>query len=103
MCDVDFFKNYNDSYGHQMGDDCLCEIARLMDNSFKRSGELPARYGGEEFAVIIPGLSIGMASLLNDEHINIRALIEWADEALYQAKEKGRNQVVVYQNVVHKA
>lgn len=56
MCDVDFFKLYNDSYGHQSGDDCLSRIGTVLRQSFKRSGELPARYGGEEFAVILPGV-----------------------------------------------
>ncbi len=57
MCDVDFFKRYNDHYGHQGGDDALRAVGEVMREVFQRAGELPARYGGEEFAVILPGVS----------------------------------------------
>jgi diguanylate cyclase (GGDEF)-like protein len=55
MCDIDFFKLYNDSYGHAMGDQCLRDVALTMSALFSRSGELVARLGGEEFAVLLPG------------------------------------------------
>jgi diguanylate cyclase (GGDEF)-like protein/PAS domain S-box-containing protein len=54
MCDVDFFKLYNDAYGHQGGDDCLKAVAQALQDSARRGGDCVARYGGEEFAVIMP-------------------------------------------------
>ena len=55
MCDIDFFKAYNDTYGHANGDQCLRDVALTMSALFSRSGELVARLGGEEFAVLLPG------------------------------------------------
>jgi diguanylate cyclase (GGDEF)-like protein len=55
MCDIDFFKAYNDTYGHATGDQCLRDVALTMSALFSRSGELVARLGGEEFAVLLPG------------------------------------------------
>jgi diguanylate cyclase (GGDEF)-like protein len=54
MCDVDFFKLYNDAYGHQLGDKCLRLIAKLLSQQAKRPSDLVARYGGEEFAIVLP-------------------------------------------------
>ncbi len=54
LCDIDFFKRYNDHYGHVAGDKCLQALGELLKGSFKRAGEVPARYGGEEFAVVLP-------------------------------------------------
>ena len=54
MADIDFFKSYNDTYGHQSGDDCLTTVARTISNSIRRSTDMAARYGGEEFAVVLP-------------------------------------------------
>ncbi len=54
LCDVDFFKKYNDTYGHLAGDACLKEVAKAIQLSAKRPADVVARYGGEEFAVILP-------------------------------------------------
>lgn len=54
LCDIDYFKLYNDTYGHQAGDECLCQVAAAIDQCASASHGLAARYGGEEFAVILP-------------------------------------------------
>lgn len=128
LCDVDFFKSYNDTYGHQVGDYCLRQVARAISRSVKRPADLVARYGGEEFALILPNtnaegavqlaekvrseikaleithaksqiskcvtLSLGVASTV-DCLTSSAMLISEADKALYQAKAKGRDRVVV--------
>jgi diguanylate cyclase (GGDEF)-like protein len=128
MIDVDWFKNYNDRYGHLQGDACLKQIAQLMRLGARRSTDLAARFGGEEFALVVPQadshylqqqaelmrmafaslniphqssplgrvtVSIGIAVLQPDINQQPQLLVELADQALYQAKALGRNQVAV--------
>lgn len=64
MVDVDYFKNYNDGYGHQMGDVTLKQVALCLNQFAKRQGDLVARYGGEEFAVILPETGVAQAQAL---------------------------------------
>lgn len=131
MIDIDNFKAYNDTYGHQEGDQCLKEVASVLDENTKRAADFAARYGGEEFAVILPDtaqagalkiaedirkgimnlkikhrnsdtadyvtVSLGVSSIKSEKEINqalIKSFIEKADQALYQAKENGRNKTV---------
>jgi diguanylate cyclase (GGDEF)-like protein len=54
MVDIDYFKQYNDTYGHQAGDTCLQQVAKAIGEIVSRPGDLPARYGGEEFVVVLP-------------------------------------------------
>lgn len=56
LADIDFFKRYNDHYGHPQGDACLQAVANIMKQTFHRAGEVCCRYGGEEFAIILPGI-----------------------------------------------
>jgi diguanylate cyclase (GGDEF)-like protein len=67
LCDVDFFKSYNDHYGHVAGDKCLQSIGQILLRTFKRVSDLPARYGGEEFAVIFPDTPPGNAEQLAEK------------------------------------
>ena len=123
MIDADHFKAFNDTWGHQAGDQVLVGIAICISDSVRRAGDCPARYGGEEFAVLLPGcvaadayqiaetirikvqqwsdgpeastVSIGIASLTPAANSHWALLVGAADKALYAAKANGRNQSVV--------
>lgn len=73
MIDIDFFKNFNDSYGHPIGDECLKAVARALKQSVNRPGDLVARYGGEEFVAILPEASLEGAALIAER---MRAAVE---------------------------
>jgi diguanylate cyclase (GGDEF)-like protein len=123
MIDADHFKAYNDSFGHQAGDQVLVSIGICISDSVRRASDCAARYGGEEFAVLLPGLaamdalrvaetirlkvegssdqqsistvSIGVASLTPVPGMDWSGLVNAADKALYAAKANGRNQSVL--------
>ena len=130
LSDIDFFKRYNDYYGHQEGDACLKAVAECIKNSVHRAADMVARYGGEEFVIILPNtvsdgafrvaetirtnvsamkrehassevkgfvtLSLGVATIIPPMNGgNPEDLVKTADDALYAAKEAGRNLVTV--------
>lgn len=57
LCDIDYFKRYNDTYGHLEGDECLRKVSKVLADSFTRKVDLVARYGGEEFMIVLPDTS----------------------------------------------
>ena len=72
MIDIDYFKYFNDHYGHEQGDQCLTKVAREICHTIKRPGDFCARYGGEEFVVLLPGTSSAGAKRIAEEiRINI--------------------------------
>jgi diguanylate cyclase (GGDEF)-like protein len=130
MLDVDWFKKYNDYYGHPAGDECLRQIARVLGSTICRTSDLVARYGGEEFVFIAPAtdaasaqgmgrrvceavqalglphamsafgcvtVSVGVAVMTPGPGNSPEALLKSADDALYRAKEQGRNRAVFAQ------
>jgi diguanylate cyclase (GGDEF)-like protein len=135
LIDIDCFKDYNDHYGHQAGDECLRAVAVSLSQCARRPLDFVARYGGEEFAIVlyqasheyvaevltriqrsvaelnIPHdasrvasrltVSIGAAFVLPAANRSVEGLIQLADEALYRAKEEGRNRVIVLEAEYH--
>ncbi|MDG2990718.1 diguanylate cyclase [Candidatus Synechococcus calcipolaris G9] len=130
LADVDFFKLYNDEYGHKAGDDCLKQVAETLRQSIRRPRDMAARYGGEEFVLVLPNtdasgaqliaeslrqaiyqrcivhgrspihscltMSFGVAAMYPESQDSPLLLFNAADQALYEAKRRGRNQVVVH-------
>ncbi|MBW2187307.1 MAG: GGDEF domain-containing protein, partial [Deltaproteobacteria bacterium] len=67
LCDIDFFKKYNDHYGHQEGDDCLVCVAQGLNNTLPDTTGLAARYGGEEFIFLLPNTTLESACIIAEE------------------------------------
>jgi diguanylate cyclase (GGDEF)-like protein len=67
MIDIDYFKKINDSFGHQVGDDCIFYLAKLISETMRRPADLVARYGGEEFVVLLPETDISGALFLAEK------------------------------------
>jgi diguanylate cyclase (GGDEF)-like protein len=75
LCDIDFFKLYNDTYGHQAGDVCLKQVAAALQSSISRAGDIVARYGGEEFVVLLPHTDLaGSMQIVEQVQAAIQAL-----------------------------
>ena len=129
MLDIDYFKQYNDTYGHLEGDNVLKRFAGALMKTVRRSTDIVARYGGEEFSVILSGtdeaqalevakniqdyvhalkipaasnclnpyvtFSVGVGTTRPGEDNNWQAALEQVDQALYRAKELGRDRIIV--------
>jgi len=131
LFDVDYFKRYNDTYGHQLGDICLQKLAHVAQSVVSRPADLVARYGGEEFVMILPNtslkgaiaiseklhtvirdlsiphqgsevsdivtISLGLTTMVPNSETSSKSLVTQADQALYVAKQQGRNQTSIWQ------
>lgn len=96
MVDIDHFKRFNDHYGHVAGDECLRQVARLLQACVRRAGELVARYGGEEFVVLLPGAEVGQA-----EEMAQRCLEGIANMALPHASSPTAGHVTFSIGIAH--
>ena len=129
MVDIDFFKSFNDTYGHQAGDEVLRQIAQVLVSA-SREIDIIGRYGGEEFVALLPetnleqakvyaerlrarvelrghdfrtrfpktrplSISVGVTQAVPQSGDDVERIIGRVDEALYEAKEQGRNRIVV--------
>jgi diguanylate cyclase (GGDEF)-like protein len=75
MADVDHFKDYNDSFGHKAGDECLCRFADVLKKFARRTGDLAVRYGGEEFVLLLPNLdAVGAYNLAEDIRTSVEKI-----------------------------
>lgn len=90
MCDIDYFKDYNDLYGHLAGDDCLKEVARVLVNQCRRPGDLAARFGGEEFTLVLPDTDLDGAARVAE---SIRQAVE--DLQISHEKSEAGNYITV--------
>ena len=129
LCDIDYFKFYNDTYGHPQGDECLRLVAKAIGQAVRRPDDLAARYGGEEFVILMPNtdaegaqqiakdaaanvraleiehsgskvssfvtISLGVTTVIPDQDTAVSSLVDTADLGLYEAKRRGRNQMVL--------
>ncbi|WP_375739020.1 GGDEF domain-containing protein [Pseudomonas boanensis] len=127
LLDIDYFKQYNDHYGHIQGDDCLKSVGQLLTAAASRPRDLIGRFGGEEFVLILPEtdgaaarqvaehcrkliheqciphsnsdvaslltISLGVGTIIPQQHDQPLAFIEAVDKLLYRAKQTGRNRV----------
>lgn len=81
LCDIDHFKEFNDNYGHQSGDEALKAVARALEDNLHRPADLAARYGGEEFALILPNTDLdGALNVAEAAREAIRRLNIWRDD-----------------------
>jgi diguanylate cyclase (GGDEF)-like protein len=85
LVDIDHFKHYNDRFGHAAGDECLRQVARVLNESHDRSGDFAARYGGEEFAVILPETTLAGAAHVAERLRGAVAALELAGTGAVEA------------------